>query len=97
MHEAMARMLARYSPRSIDESVRALQEIIQEVALLGLWRAKLFEHAAFYGGTALRILYGLDRFSEDLDFLLKSPDPHFRWAPFLDGIRRDCEAAGTEY
>ena len=63
MHEAIARMLARYEPKSVDQSVRALREIIQEVALLGLWRAKFFEHAAFYGGTALRILYGLDRFS----------------------------------
>jgi len=68
MHEAVTRMLAKYEPKSVDDSVRALREIIQEVALLGLWRAKFFEHAAFYGGTALRILYGLVRFSEDLDF-----------------------------
>jgi len=40
MHEAVTRMLAKYEPRSVDDSVRALREIIQEVALLGLWRAK---------------------------------------------------------
>ena len=40
MHEAVTRMLARYEPKSVDDSVRALREIIQEVALLGLWRAK---------------------------------------------------------
>lgn len=50
--------------------MRALREIMQEIALLGLWRSKFFEKAAFYGGTALRILYGMDRFSEDLDFSL---------------------------
>ncbi|MFZ4860334.1 MAG: nucleotidyl transferase AbiEii/AbiGii toxin family protein, partial [Desulfuromonadaceae bacterium] len=66
MHEAVTRMLAKYESKSVDDSFRALREIIQEVALLGLWRAKFFENAAFYGGTALRILYGLDRFSEDL-------------------------------
>lgn len=43
--------------------VRAMREAIQSLALLGLWRARFFEHAAFYGGTALRMLYGLDRFS----------------------------------
>ena len=77
MHEAIGRMLAKYEPKSVDDSIRALREIIQEVALLGLWRAKFFEHAAFYGGTALRILYGLDRFSEDLDFSLLAPTPDF--------------------
>ena len=39
-----------------------------EIALAGLYRASFFKHAAFYGGTALRIFHGLDRFSEDLDF-----------------------------
>ena len=74
MHDAVKRMLAKYEPKSVDDSVRALREIIQEVSLLGLWRAKFFEHAALYGGTALRILHGLDRFSEDLDFSLLQND-----------------------
>lgn len=66
--------------------VRALREIIQEVALLGLWRAKFFEHAAFYGGTALRILYGLDRFSERLDFSLLEPSDDFNLARFTASL-----------
>ncbi len=61
MHEAIARMLARYDCRSLNNYTNALREILQEVALLGLWRGKFFEKAAFYGGTALRILYGLDQ------------------------------------
>ena len=61
MNEAIKSMLARYECKSIEDQERALREIIQEIALLGLWRGKFFEHAAFYGGTALRILYGLDR------------------------------------
>jgi len=48
MHEAVIRMLARYEPKSVDDSVRALREIIQEVALLGLWRAKFFEQRLIY-------------------------------------------------
>lgn len=94
MHDAVRRMLARYEPKSVDESVRALREIIQEVALLGLWRAKFFEHAAFYGGTALRILFGLDRFSEDLDFSLLTPSPEFNLARFAASLEKELLAFG---
>lgn len=94
MHDAVKRMLAKYEPRSVDDSVRALREIIQEVALLGLWRAKFFEHAAFYGGTALRILYGLDRFSEDLDFSLLAPSPDFNLARYTASLEEELQAFG---
>jgi len=94
MHEAITRMLAKYEPKSVDDSVRALREIIQEVALLGLWRAKFFEHAAFYGGTALRILYGLDRFSEDLDFSLLKPSPDFNLARYTASLEEELQAFG---
>ncbi len=94
MHEAVARMLTRYEPRSLDESFRALREIIQEIALLGLWRAKFFEHAAFYGGTALRILYGLDRFSEDLDFSLLQPSTSFKLERFTPAVEKELLAFG---
>ncbi len=94
MHEVVTRMLAKYEPKSVDDSVRALREIIQEVALLGLWRAKFFEHAAFYGGTALRILYGLDRFSEDLDFSLLAPSPDFNLARYTASLEEELQAFG---
>ncbi|WP_254278492.1 nucleotidyl transferase AbiEii/AbiGii toxin family protein [Geobacter sulfurreducens] len=94
MHEAVARMLAKYEPKSVDDSVRALREIIQEVALLGLWRSKFFEHAACYGGTALRILYGLDRFSEDLDFSLLEPSPDFNLARYTASLEEELSAFG---
>jgi hypothetical protein len=94
MHEAVTRMLAKYEPKSVDDSVRALREIIQEVALFGLWRAKFFEHAAFYGGTALRILYGLDRFSEDLDFSLLTPSPDFNLARYTASLEEELQAFG---
>lgn len=68
MHEAVVRMLSKYECSRLEDYTHALREILQEITLLGLWRGKFFEKAAFYGGTAMRILYGLDRFSEDLDF-----------------------------
>jgi len=94
MHEAVARLLARYEPKGVDETVAAMREIIQEIALLGLWRAKFFEHAAFYGGTALRILYGLDRFSEDLDFSLLSSSAKFNLARYTASLEEELLAFG---
>jgi predicted nucleotidyltransferase component of viral defense system len=40
-----------------------------EIVLLGLWRSKFYEKAIFYGESALRILYKLDRFSIDSAFI----------------------------
>lgn len=62
--------LESYHPTNKEEAKDALREIMQEITLAGLNRAGFFEKAAFYGGSALRIFYGLDRFSEDLDFSL---------------------------
>jgi predicted nucleotidyltransferase component of viral defense system len=94
MHDAIARMLSKYDNRSLDDQVRALREIIQEVTLLGLWRARFFEHAAFYGGTALRILHGLDRFSEDLDFSLLAPTADFSLQRFSAALEQEVRAFG---
>lgn len=70
--------------------------MIQEIALLGLWRAKFFEKAAFYGGTALRILYGLPRFSEDLDFSLLAPDKSFDMTKYERELIKELGAFGFE-
>ena len=61
-------MLTRYSIKNDNDYRQALREIMQEIALAGLYRGDFFKKAAFYGGTALRIFYKLDRFSEDFDF-----------------------------
>ena len=66
--------IAEYNPQNEEEILSALREIMQEITLAGLSRTDFFEKGAFYGGTALRIFYGLDRYSEDLDFSLRKPD-----------------------
>jgi hypothetical protein len=96
MQNAVAQMLARYDCQSSDDYVRALREILQEIALLGLWRSKFFEKAAFYGGTALRILYGLDRFSEDLDFSLLESLPNFDLAGYSAALEKELKAFGFD-
>jgi len=94
MNEAIRQMLATYEIRTVGDSLRALREVMQEIALLGLWRSKLFEHAAFYGGTALRVLYGLDRFSEDLDFSLLEKRIDFDLAGYSEALKRELASFG---
>lgn len=94
MNPAILKMLEKYNPTTANDAVQALREIIQEVALLGLWRAKFFEHAAFYGGTALRILYGLDRFSEDLDFSLLAPTDNFDLGKYTEFLGEELASFG---
>lgn len=96
MNDAIARMLDRYKCQSVEDYVRSLREIMQEIALLGLWRSKFFEKAAFYGGTALRILYGMDRFSEDLDFSLLRPMKDFDLSRYSGAVERELLSFGFE-
>lgn len=96
MNEVIKQMIGRYQPKDLREQKLALQEILQEIALVGLWRGSFFEHAAFYGGTALRILYGLDRFSEDLDFTLHTPVKDFKWDKYKQALITELNGYGFE-
>ncbi len=96
MPHAIDHMLERYECKTPDDQKNALKEIIQEIALLGMSRAGFFDHAAFYGGTALRIFYGLERFSEDLDFSLLSVNPSFDITGYCDAIKNELGAYGFD-
>jgi predicted nucleotidyltransferase component of viral defense system len=88
--------IAEYNPRNKEEAEAALREIMQEVALAGLQRGGFFEKAAFYGGTALRIFHGLDRFSEDLDFSLLKSHPDFSIENYADAVVTEFQALGMD-
>jgi predicted nucleotidyltransferase component of viral defense system len=96
MHEALKRMLDKYNCQSMNDYTNALREILQEIALLGLWRGKFFDKVAFYGGTSLRILYGLDRFSEDMDFSLLYPVEEFDLTRYGEYIIKETQAFGFD-
>lgn len=96
INQGVVHWLKKYACKNKEEFRNALQEIIQEIALEGLARAKFFEHAAFYGGTCLRILHHLDRFSEDLDFSLLEPDPHFKLEPYLKSVELHIQSYGFD-
>ena len=94
--EVIEQMLAKYPRRTDVEITHAMREVMQEVALAGLYRGGFFDKAAFYGGTCLRIFYGLPRFSEDLDFSLLAPDPAFSFAPYFKTLKSEFAALGFE-
>jgi predicted nucleotidyltransferase component of viral defense system len=86
--------IEEYHPQNEEEIVSALREIMQEITLAGLARTDFFEKAAFYGGTALRIFYGLDRYSEDLDFSLLKPDLNFSIEPYFKAVLDEFKSLG---
>ena len=97
IHPALAGLIDRYQPQSSNDYQNAVREIAQEIALLGLWRTPFYDHAAFYGGSALRIFHGLQRFSEDLDFSLLQPKPDFSLKPYLGAVADELAAWGFEF
>ena len=96
MHKSIQQMLNKYKCQTTGDTINALREILQEIALLGLWRSKFFEHVAFYGGSALRILHRLDRYSEDLDFSLLKKNDDFDFNRFLIPLQKEIEAFGFD-
>ena len=94
MNTAIEQMLKNYRIENIYDQKNAMKEIMQEIVLCGLSRAGFFQKAAFYGGTTLRIFYGLDRFSEDLDFSLLVSDPDFDLAAYFPVLEKEVRAFG---
>jgi len=94
MNDAIRSMITRRKPETAADWNRTLREVLQEAALAGLWRTGFFDKAAFYGGTALRLFHKLDRFSEDLDFTLLTPDSVWTLSDRLLGLRAELEAFG---
>lgn len=88
--------LQEFKPANKDQAQSALREIMQEIALAGLYRGGFFEVAAFYGGTALRIFHGLNRYSEDLDFSLLKQDQDFSLEKHLKAVKIEFSSFGME-
>lgn len=90
-------MVANYDPKTVEEKRNAIKEVLQEVILAGLSKTDFFNHAAFYGGTALRMFYGIDRFSEDLDFSLLTSDESFSLEKYLKPIGDIVNSLGLDF
>ena len=86
MIELIRKRLSEYAITDVVHQQQALKETLQSIVLYALWRVDFFSVAAFQGGTALRILHGLPRFSEDLDFICRQPTPSFNWSMYAAGF-----------
>ena len=94
MSAVIEQMLKNYHVENIYDRKNAMKEIMQEIVLCGLSRAGFFKKAAFYGGTALRIFYGLDRFSEDLDFSLEAEELDFDLGSYFPVLEKEVKSFG---
>ena len=79
-----------------DEGLRLnlVREYLQAHALRSIQLADGFASLAFQGGTALRFIHGLRRFSEDLDFALERPERGYDFASLVYRMESDFTAAG---
>ena len=94
MNNVIQEMLNRYEVNNLAAKKDAMKEVLQEIVLCGLSRSGFFQKTAFYGGTALRIFHGLDRFSEDLDFSLKTTDESFLLSDYFSVLKKEVSAFG---
>lgn len=92
MKELLAQMLR--SANAGTDRVNLLREVLQARILEGLQRAGAMRPLAFHGGTALRFLYGLPRYSEDLDFALERRDAGYDLRRDLREVERSLSAEG---
>jgi predicted nucleotidyltransferase component of viral defense system len=90
-------MINKYNPKTLEDKKNVIQEVLQEVILAGLSKTDFFTHAAFYGGTALRIFYGMDRFSEDLDFSLLTVNDTFDIHKYFKSISDIVSSLGLAF
>ena len=97
IRDVLNKRIEEYAPENTLEQENILQEIMQHYILVSLSRAGIFSEAIFHGGTCLRIINGTNRYSEDLDFILKAPDSNFRWQKYLDRIYKDCIQEGINF
>jgi predicted nucleotidyltransferase component of viral defense system len=89
-------MVESYAPKSALERQAVQQEVMQLIALSGLARGGFFEKAAFYGGTCLHLFYGMERFSENMDFSLLSPDSDFDFESYFPAVKEEFALAGKD-
>jgi hypothetical protein len=94
MISKLEEMMSRYPTETLLDKENALKETCQDILLYGLSKTNFFASAAMYGGTAMRLFLGLDRFSEDLDFTLKENKPDFSWNPYLPTLRKVLASFG---
>jgi len=82
-------------PQETDSEIHnSLREVMQEITLYALSTSGFFNEASFYGGTALRLFHGLDRYSEDLDFSLRQASDTFDLSGYIEPLQDSFDRLG---
>ena len=93
MKDALLQLVAQQD--SVAAKRNAAREYLQAYILRMIHESKLFSCLSFMGGTALRFLYDLPRFSEDLDFSLDEPEEDVL-QKILDRAEKELPQAGYD-
>lgn len=96
MSTVFEQMLDGYGELSGNALWNAKYEVTQQIILAGLYRGGFFKKAAFYGGTCLRIIHGMRRFSEDMDFTLLKEDSSFHLEDYFQAIVDEFKMTGRD-
>ena len=96
MNEIITERLSEYNIKTAEDELNAIKEITQEIILYALSKTRLFNHAHFCGGTALRIIHGLNRFSEDLDFTTNEVEANFQFNDYMDEVLLTLKQYGLD-
>ncbi len=86
--------LTTHPNSSAAEQEEVMKDIWLKIILNGLYEGNFFHEAIFQGGSSLRLIHQIPRFSDGLDFILKQPDPNFRWQPYQEAIEDACKQYG---
>ena len=89
-------MVAEFRRKNAADERNAIHEVMQQIALAGLARGGFFQKAAFYGGTCLRLLHDMHRFSDDMDFSLLEPDRDFHFEDYFPAVVEEFKLAGKD-
>ena len=79
---------------SVDDNLNLIREYIQAYFLYVIYRKKYYQDIVFTGGTALRFVYRIKRFSEDIDFSLSARVTQIDFNLMMSDIAREFKQAG---
>ena len=95
MNDMLKQIIDSYDTKNLTDKKLVIREVLQEMVLYGLSRAGFFDKFAFTGGTALRLFYGLRRFSEDLDFMAIEP-AEIDFNDYLSELKKQVSFLGID-
>ena len=80
--------------KTAEQCLNLSRELLHHLVLQELDRKGAFYSICFVGGTALRVIYQLDRYSEDLDFSLSYEAKNFNFTALTKAVQKSLDSFG---